>query len=98
MTESEAKKRWCPFVRMHSPGSGACNRETQTPDMQYYKCIGSDCMAFRFVDDLDGYQGFVGVDGEIVIATTNELLNQCKEDGLPRYVSTQTYCGLAGKL
>jgi len=47
MTESEAKKRWCPFVRMHSPGSGACNRETQTPDMQYYKCIASGCMAWR---------------------------------------------------
>ena len=50
MTEEEAKTKWCPFVRLHG-GDMSFNRygAGETPPMGL--CIGSACMAWRWVVD-----------------------------------------------
>lgn len=47
MKEEDARKKWCPFVRIVGPGSGmvtAVNRVKFTTVMEPAMCIGSDCM------------------------------------------------------
>ncbi len=70
MTEDEAKQRWCPHVRYPSGTNSAVNRigvanfgvanfiEEET------KCIGSDCMAWRWQDGDPG-GGHCGLAGPI---------------------------------
>jgi hypothetical protein len=53
LTEAEAKKRWCPFAR--APGNYAYglptnNRNERGGPTARAKCIGSDCMAWRWID------------------------------------------------
>jgi hypothetical protein len=45
MTEDEARKKWCPFVRMDN---GYYNRSAQT---NHHKCLASECAAWRWVPD-----------------------------------------------
>lgn len=54
MTESEAKQRWCPFVRFKSRDSGSApahNRDAMLPEFGVgdpgFACIGSRCMAWH---------------------------------------------------
>lgn len=51
MTEADAKSKWCPLVRLTADGQGEwhTNRpEGHSPgDAASYRCIGSDCMAWR---------------------------------------------------
>ena len=70
MTEEDARKKWCPFVRW-DPGSEsgdpATNRHGSADhpivaSVAAYRCIASDCMAWR--NDLAapgvGYCGLAG--------------------------------------
>jgi len=62
MTESEARTKWCPFVRFKSAetGSGpAFNRQT-VPSGADLNCIGSKCMAWRPESATHGYCGAFG--------------------------------------
>lgn len=47
MTEDEAKTKWCPFARTPQPQNYAANR---TPKGSFInsKCLGSECMAWRW--------------------------------------------------
>ena len=48
MTEDEAKTKWCPFAREAS-SPGGWNRAVFS-DGPHSKCIGSQCMAWRWTD------------------------------------------------
>lgn len=43
MSEDEARKRWCPHVRVH--GSNALSSD-RMPEWSY--CIGSNCMMWQW--------------------------------------------------
>lgn len=65
MTEAEAGKKWCPFVRaIHKHANIPINRgQLATPDSP--RCIASSCMAWRWLtygaaDTKDGYCGLAG--------------------------------------
>lgn len=64
LTETEARKKWCPFVRLSDIGYPAFNREKRhahDPELnpENCGCIASECMAWRWVD---GYElGFCGL-------------------------------------
>ena len=69
LTEEEAKKRWCPFVRYTSVRGVGINRWTDEGDDNFNpnatRCLASKCMAWRDVPDpyerdKRGYCGLAG--------------------------------------
>lgn len=52
MTEEQAKKKWCPMVRAGLKGAntyvGINWPSGEVLDQEYAKCIGSDCMMWRW--------------------------------------------------
>lgn len=72
MTETEAKTKWCPMVRIARPTSAEVPRITgvNRGTNEYaiptgsVSCIGSACMMFRWTDvvetDSGGYCGLAG--------------------------------------
>lgn len=44
MKEEDARKKWCPHVRVASPTGSSGNSDYQTPNADFYKCRASDCM------------------------------------------------------
>ncbi len=53
MTEDEAKTKWCPFVRYKFAilsDASAFNRGGHERDAENTRCIGSACMAWRWVE------------------------------------------------
>ena len=51
MTEDQAKTKWCPFVRfgIDSLSGQLTNRRTDHAKAQNVNCIGSQCMAWRWI-------------------------------------------------
>ena len=88
LTETEAKQRWCPMVRMaEEEGSGFAGTWNRTwrsrpiPNPDECRCIASDCAMWRWTDD-SAWEG----DG----------LERTAEESDGKWVR-RGYCGLAGK-
>jgi hypothetical protein len=50
MTENEATQKWCPHARKYHSG-GSFNRTDNDAKPGGTHCIGSKCMAWRWVKD-----------------------------------------------
>lgn len=63
MTEDEAKTKWCPTASV--PGmTGGKNRDADGVAIWQAHCIGSVCMAWRWVNpDSEVPNGFCGLAG-----------------------------------
>lgn len=65
MTEAEAKTKWCPMARVVAAGHSSGNTFTDGKSVDYVKCIGSACMAWRRVENIDHTNyGYCGAFGE----------------------------------
>jgi hypothetical protein len=65
MTESEAKTKWCPFVRQSATfkdGFGLSYNRSAVENAPECRCIGSNCMVWRWSVMRDGH-GFCGLSG-----------------------------------
>lgn len=51
MTEQEAETKWCPHSRKYHSGGGSYNRSKDSTTPGGTHCIGSRCMAWRWVKD-----------------------------------------------
>jgi hypothetical protein len=86
MTESEAKKKWCPMVRGHEKGAAGFNLGVMGgEDKRIGTCIGPACMMWRFDQ------------GRVEFSEAPP-----REDGEPMVKiqldrAGNGYCGLAGK-
>ena len=104
MTEDEAKTKWCPFVRFNFPpipnGDGMerwNNRDSSIGGGESEaSCIGSECMAFRWLYDSD-YQVFTDYNGSRFEANTVGRLKEAQENNYKPLVPVEGYCGPAGK-
>jgi len=74
-TESEASKKWCPFVRYSGEDGGSYNRHAHHEkgiinNPEQCRCIASQCMAWRWYVDEEGndldhsFGGFCGLAGK----------------------------------
>jgi len=84
MTEEEAKKKWCPFVRQSATFDGyglSYNRSANSPSLAA-PCIGSACMAWRSVEDEWSRRA-----ADVEYAHSGRRLA----------VTSTGYCGLAGR-
>lgn len=61
VNEDEARHRWCPFVRIGVASSGGFynNRGVRAPTVEQLnvKCLGAQCMAWRWNSPMTGYCG-----------------------------------------
>jgi len=103
MTPEQAQTKWCPFVRhtVGPPGLVTTNRGDviRQMGMAAHKCIGPDCMAWRWDEPLrtteKTWTYFLGgkpslyqrQEYDAVTETTATVLVEVKTG----------YCGLAGK-
>lgn len=63
LTEDEARKKWCPFVRaLNSSMPAAYNRRNN--DTAGSLCIASACMAWHWYDPDNPTQGRCGLAGK----------------------------------
>ncbi len=83
MTEEDAKAKWCPFSRVASNDGTNGNRHILSADglNGADKCIASDCMAWRWIEDAEFRSK--------ADAAFRDTGAQLKPD--------TGYCGLAGK-
>lgn len=104
LTEREAKTKWCAQARVAVNGTGSLNRA----DGCYTGCLGSECMAWRWLDKTAKCQPVKTVDVPVGKASTSDAL---KPTPGHKWVSGKRdhnavtwglfpmlgYCGLAGK-
>ena len=79
MTEDEAKTKCCPFREIKIVAY-AKKAEIIERDHELYRCIGSDCMAWRWVKEKSG----------------TELSPDSDKPNKLRIYIPDGYCGLAG--
>jgi len=91
MTEDQAKTKWCPFIQFATisgkgiAGVGTNRNEASSGDAELNtKCIGSACMAWRWVKTDTDYE----------FGTAD---NEGKMKVLQSPITKYGYCGLAGK-
>lgn len=78
MTEKEASEKWCPMVRfIMTPQDNTWQNQAMTNRMEFVKqglnetrCIGSDCMMWRW--DVVGFRYGTGSEQERVGVKSNE--------------------------
>ncbi len=73
LTETEARNKWCPFVRIaagtDTTGGTTINRRVSAAGIDdYCKCIASDCMAWQWVREPRNFgtepdRGYCGLAG-----------------------------------
>jgi hypothetical protein len=58
MVEEDAKKKWCPMVRFHKglDGDIYCSRPVGVVDDDAAKCIGSDCMLWKWDEEKEHFR------------------------------------------
>ncbi|WP_300573493.1 hypothetical protein [Phenylobacterium sp.] len=106
MTEDEAKTKWCPFVRIvngkieadnsssHASVQDAYNRVVDEAKWAVPKggcCIGSACMAFRWIGEKAGHS--------VEYHAKREPSSKAAESAHGRFHRENPlhgYCGLAG--
>jgi len=94
MTEEEAKTKWCPFARGSQYTNGNSNNRTHEGEPgEHTRCIGSACMAWRWLPG----------SFEVVNTATGERLGvrdiaRLPDERFERGKPTTGYCGLAGPL
>lgn len=66
MTEEEAKSKWCPFARVYERGNRPFRapRKRKSPMHDKTRCIGSECMAWRWQPGQGSDGGYCGLAGE----------------------------------
>lgn len=50
LTEKEARNKWCPFTRAEVDGSVINRTALGYGDDEAWRCIASDCMAWRWTE------------------------------------------------
>lgn len=109
MTEEEARKKWCPYIRLtmfertqkfmvsnrgHDVESGLGGKGSGV-----FNCIGAQCMAWRWSRAketkayLDAVQTFMAETGENFNIASNKVWAKLGST----FEQTEGYCGLAGK-
>lgn len=100
MTEDQAKTKWCPLVRQSStfagedgrPGFGFSYNRAATLGVGNCNCIGSDCMAWRWI-----IQPVAGRPAEERIYTMpGSGRQEIVKAPAVKAVAGDGYCGLAG--
>lgn len=96
MTEDEARKKWCPFVRLaDNENRHTWNRSVEQFDADggkmravYTACIASECMAWRWKEILERVaDGEPMEPGRVYIAASVKV----------KVIKGHGFCGLAGK-
>ena len=89
ITEAEARKKWCPFVRlmpMNNATAPQCEPQSNRDGSWGTRCIASECMAWR-KRAIDISQGQSRGDVFIPVPGASYATNEVKFVG---------FCGLAG--
>ncbi len=111
MTEDEAKKKWCPFVRLvvadatgADPSSVAANRvgvrgtrEVKLPDAAC--CIASACMAWRWSETKRSAAFLEAVQAHMAASAKpnfNTSVQAVYAETGGKFERSEGYCGLAG--
>lgn len=101
MTEDEAKTKWCPAARFHAAPSDDIysNRDDMLKSSIHSRCLGSDCMAWRWDEAkrtlafLEAVQAYMKTQPKPNFNTATQAVYA--ESG-GRYERIEGGCGLAG--
>jgi len=104
MTEDEAKKKWCPHVRLTATDAEwNDNRPAENGRGLSMQCLGSDCMAWRWFS-YDNDRRYIAAcyscvreQGINYVDAANYVDANRKKFGLP-IKPFHGYCGLAGEV
>lgn len=101
MTEDEAKKKWCPFVRAQNfQPDGSQNPAVNRPEGNF-DCIGSSCMAWRELhprETREDHSGAPAFMAERAVKTGRIVRREGPSGSYGKLILDAVgFCGLAGK-